>query len=31
MSKPLCMILNKLDTNHCKDAIELDEGGDQIA
>ena len=29
-AKWLCWILNKLDTNHCKDAIEEDEGKDKI-
>ena len=26
----LCWFLNKLDTNHCKESIELDEGDDQL-
>lgn len=29
-AKYLCWTLNKLDTNHCKDAIENDEGKDSI-
>lgn len=29
-AKWLCWILNKLDTNHCKDAIEEDEGKNDI-
>lgn len=26
LSKPLCKVLNWIDDNHCKDAIEADEG-----
>jgi len=26
LSKPLCKVLNWVDDNHCKDAIEADEG-----
>ena len=29
-AKWLCWFLNKLDTNHCKDSIEEDEGKDQL-
>jgi len=29
-AKILCWGLNKLDTNHCKNAIETDEGKDQL-
>lgn len=29
-AKYLCWLLNKLQTNHCKDSIELDEGNDAI-
>jgi len=29
-AKTLCWLLNKLDTNHCKKSIELDEGDDGI-
>lgn len=29
-AKCLCWFLNKLDTGHCKEAIETDEGKDQL-
>ena len=29
-AKCLCWLLNKLDTNHCKDAMEQDEGNDEV-
>ena len=29
-AKALCWFLNKLDTNHCRDAIEEDEGKNQL-
>lgn len=30
-AKWLCWLLNKFDTEHCKDAIEEDEGDDRVA
>jgi len=29
-AKYLCWILNKIDKNHCKKSIELDEGGREL-
>jgi len=29
-AKGLCWILDKLDTHHCKESIEKDEGKDQV-
>ena len=29
-AKVLCWLLNKIDTNHCKESIEEDEGKDRI-
>ncbi len=29
-AKALCWVLNKLDTNHCKESIEKDEGDDEV-